>query len=66
MSDLVFKDVREQARIYHFPTGPFRVEHVVKVAVSASTHQLETTDGRKYIIPNGWHAIEIGVDKWSF
>lgn len=57
----------ELSRTYHFPNGKMALTNVVALAVSASgTHRLETGDGRKWIVPVGWMAIEIDVPEWSF
>lgn len=57
----------EKWRIYHFPTGTLKIEHVIKLCVRPSgTHRLETADGTKWIIPVGWIAIEIDSDEWIF
>lgn len=61
------RDVAEQKRTYYFPDGHIALDNVVKVGISNTTHRIETKDGKKYIVPNRWIAIELsGVDKWSF
>lgn len=64
---LEFKDVNEQTRTYHYPSGmKYKFENVVKVAISNSTHRLETFNGKKYIVRDGWDVIELDVAEWSF
>lgn len=65
MSEIVFKDVQEQARTYHFPDGKLRIERVVRIAIPGTTHRLETADGKKYIVRCGWHAIELEMEGWT-
>lgn len=56
----------ENSRTYHFPNGTFKIENVHALAVSESgTHRLETGDGRKWIVPVGWMAIEIDAAEWT-
>jgi len=64
---LVFIEIKgESFRRYHFQSGVFTVEHVVGLCIRASgTHRLNTADGRKFVIPAGWLAIEIGAESWS-
>jgi hypothetical protein len=63
--ELNWQDVAEQTRIYHFGNGTIRIPGVVRFAVVNSTHRLETSDGRKFIIPPGWMAIELDAENWS-
>lgn len=58
----------EAWREYTFPGGDkVKIENVAKVAVSESgTHRLETSTGRKHIVPSGWVHIEIDVAAWTF
>jgi hypothetical protein len=69
MEDLKFTEITngEQSRRYHFAGGAtFTVPNVARIAVRPSgTHRLETTDGKKYIIPGEWIAIEVVAEKWS-
>lgn len=55
----------EQTRTYHFPDASITVERVIRFAVSSTTHRLETSDGKKWIIPNGFVAIEVEATRWS-
>jgi hypothetical protein len=57
----------ERSRTYHFDDGiTFRVDGVKRLLVRPSgTHRLETTDGRKFVVPVGWLAIELDVDAWT-
>lgn len=71
MNKLKWNDVEKQSRTYLFPShegqkSAVTINNVVKVAVSNTTHRLETTNGSKYIIPNGWIAIRINAKEWSF
>lgn len=63
---LEFKEVMEQVRTYHFSDGSFRIDGVVRIAVPGRSHRIETSDGRKFIVRCGWHAIELEVDEWTF
>jgi hypothetical protein len=57
----------EKRRVYHFANGE-KVElmNVVGVCVRPSgTHRLETADGRKWIVPAGWLAIELDMEAWT-
>lgn len=57
----------ERSRTYVYPNGEFTVTGVSQISVRPSgRHRLETTGGGKYIIQNGWIAIKIDVDEWSF
>lgn len=56
----------EASRTYVFPTGNITVKDVVKICVRPSgTHRLETSTGKKYIIPTGWLGIEVEAAQWS-
>ena len=71
MNKLKWNDVEKQSRTYLFPSpegqkSTVTINNVVKVAISNTTHRLETTNGNKYIIPNGWIAIRIRAKEWSF
>lgn len=66
MVKLDWQECEEQTRVYMFPSGKMTIANVTRVAVSNTTHRLETSDGRKFIIPSGWLAIEIMAADWSF
>lgn len=69
MNELQFQkiDPPEVCRTYHFANGKFAISGIVSVCVRPSgTHRLETSDGRKYIVPAGWLAIELEVPNWTF
>lgn len=57
----------ERKRTYHYDGGKsFEVTNVVALCVRPSgTHRLETADGKKWIVPAGWLAIELDVDAWT-
>lgn len=57
----------ERKRTYHFPGGEkVTLEDVTHLLVRPSgTHRLMTSDGRKWIVPVGWLAIEIDADEWT-
>lgn len=57
----------EKSRTYHYGDGTrFTVGEVNRICVRPSgNHRLETSTGRKYIIKEGWVAIEIIADNWS-
>ena len=57
----------EESRTYRFPDGStVKVDKVARVCVRPSgTHRLETQDGRKFIVREGWNAIEIVAKEWS-
>lgn len=56
----------ESTRIYHFPDGAtFTVERVVRLCARPTNHRLETADGRKFIVPGKFIAVEVVADKWS-
>jgi hypothetical protein len=58
----------ERKRTYHFPGGQqIALENVTAILVRPSgTHRLETADGRRWIVPPGWLAIELEMDSWTF
>jgi hypothetical protein len=59
-------EVNEQARTYWFSqTEHIRIENIVGFADSTTTHRLETKDGRKWIVPKNFMAIEIEVANWT-
>ncbi len=65
--DFVKLNPPERRRTYHFPGGKISVENVTAICVRPSgTHRLETSDGKKYIIPAGWMAVELDMDAWTF
>lgn len=67
MSILEFTEVKEQTRIYRFPTSSVTLNGVVSVNVSKSgTHRINTKDGKKHIIPYGWIHIEFDAPEWTF
>lgn len=56
----------EKRRRYVFPAGDVVLENITALCVRPSgTHRLETGDGRKWIIPPGWLAIELDVKEWT-
>lgn len=62
-----FIKVGEQSRTYHFPAGSVEIENVESINVSKSgTHRINTTDGKKHIIPSGWLHIEFDAKEWTF
>lgn len=63
---LEFKEVGEQSRTYYYPGRKYTFDKVNKVAISNTTHRLETADNKKYIVNQGWDVIELDVDHWSF
>lgn len=63
---LQFREVKEQKRTYFYPGRSYTFDKVNKVAISNSTHRVETSDGKKFIVNNGWDVIELEVDDWSF
>lgn len=67
-ADLVFREVKEQKRIYHFGYGrSFEVDNIIRIANSKTTHRLETADGRRFIIPKTFLSIEIvGTHGFAF
>ncbi len=57
----------ERMRAYHFPESTLVIQNVCRICIRPSgTHRLETKDGRKWIVPTGWMAIEIDMDAWTF
>ena len=63
---LKWNEVEEQTRTYLFSNkATVTLRNIVRIAVSDTTHRLESKDGSKYIIPNGWIAIKIDAKKWS-
>lgn len=66
MTKPVMTEVNEQARTYYWSqTDSLRIEGVVAFADSTTTHRLETKDGRKWVVPKTFHAIEIEVGEWT-
>ena len=63
-----FTTVQEQNRIYKFPSGgTVTLNGVLSINVSKSgTHRINTTDGKKHIIPPGWIHIEFDAAAWTF
>lgn len=61
-------DPPERSRTYHFPgREQVTLTDVVALCVRPSgTHRLETADGRKWIVPSGWLAIELDMEGWTF
>lgn len=58
----------EKTRTYVFPEGK-TVTFIDVVAVGAPpgrSHRLETADGKKHIVPQGWLAITLETPAWSF
>ena len=67
MNEFVELSPEEKTRTYTFPNGSVSVNDVKRISVSDSgTHRLETSDGKKHIIPTGWLHIELDVDSWTF
>lgn len=65
-SGLTFNKVKERSRVYTFAGGQtIRVDNVVSICIRPTNHRLETRDGRKFIIPGKFLAIEIDADGWS-
>lgn len=60
-------DPAERSRTYRFSGGEtLKFENVVALGVSPrGTHRLELASGAKVIVPTGWLAIELDVDKWT-
>lgn len=57
----------ERSRTYVFPNGKYTINNVTAVGVRPSgTHRVEDANGRKYVIPPGWMAVELDVDDWTF
>lgn len=64
-----FQDVttHEKSRTYFYYNGRITIKNVTRVCVRPSgSHRLETSSGEKYIIHDGWMAIRINSDAWSF
>lgn len=62
-----FTTVNEQNRTYTFPTGKVYINGIESINVSKSgTHRINTTDGKKHIIPSGWLHIEFDAKDWTF
>ncbi len=57
----------ERKRTYHFPVGKsFTLTDVTHLLARPSgTHRIQTGDGKKWIVPGGWLAIELDVDEWT-
>ena len=53
--------------MYHYAGGhTITLKNVTGLCVRPSgTHRLETADGRKWIVPPGWLAIELDMDAWT-
>lgn len=67
MGNEIELDPPETMRRYNFPGGDIVVLfNVVKIRVTDTTHRLETAEGMKHIVPNGWIHIEIEVPEWTF
>lgn len=60
--------ILERKRIYHYLNGgKLEFKNVVEVIVSNSgNHRLKLQDGSHWIIKEGWIAIELDIDEWSF
>lgn len=65
--ELVPLNPPERKRTYHFPNAEKVVlENVTHLLVRPSgTHRLMTADGRKWIVPTGWLAVELDMDDWT-
>jgi len=63
-----FVTVQEQSRTYYFPNNSkVKIFGVESINVSKSgTHRINTTDGKKHIIPFGWIHIEFDAKDWTF
>lgn len=62
-----FTRVQEQKRTYTFPNGSITLEGVTGISISKSgTHRINTSDGKKHIIPTGWLHIEFEASDWTF
>jgi hypothetical protein len=67
MAAPAFKEVKEQKRTYYYhPDRSYTFDKVNKVAISKSTHRLETSDNKKFIVRDNWDVIELVMDEWSF
>lgn len=67
MDELSFTDLNhEESRTYWFASGHFKIEGVRRICVRPSgSHRLETEDGRRFIVPAGWIALQIVAPKWE-
>lgn len=64
--EFVELDPPEKKRTYHFPGRSITLKNVVALCVRPSgSHRLETADGRKWIVPPSWLAIELEVEAWT-
>lgn len=57
----------ERKRVYYFPGGE-KVELADVThfhARPSGTHRLRTKDGRLWIVPTGWLAVEVDADGWT-
>ena len=62
-----FIKIKEQNRTYHFPDYDVVLKGVEEINISKSgTHRINTSDGKKHIIPPGWKHIEFDADDWTF
>lgn len=68
MEKPTFVTVNEQKRTYYFPNySIITLNGVVSINVSKSgTHRINTSDGKKHIIPSGWIHIEFEAEDWTF
>lgn len=58
--------VGEKSRTYHFADGSkFTVENATHLAVRPTNHRLQTADGKKFVIPGKFIAIEIDAQDWT-
>lgn len=69
VQELKFYEVKETSRTYYFPSEDgaraFTIHDVRRIATRPTNHRLETLDGKKYIIPATYIAIEIEADVWT-
>ena len=58
----------ESERTYYFPNNErVTIKNVAAVCARPNgSHRLETTDGRKWIVPAGFLAISFAADDWTF
>lgn len=58
----------EKSRTYHFSDGSsFTIVGVTFLCVRPSgNHRVQSKDGKKFIIPPTWIALEIEADAWDF
>lgn len=57
----------ERSRTYYFGNEhKVRLDNVCEFKDSNTTHRLKTQDGRHWIIPKTFIAIELDIDDWSF